>query len=106
MSVKIPEHRLRQLVREEINKLCEDVDHEAIKHVVATAQKLLAAVEAFKNEASESMASAVELDELQKTLENMVSAPGSYIVSPERKQKVVHLRPAGDAGTPKGDEVL
>jgi hypothetical protein len=103
--MKISERQLRRLVREELERLDEDVDHAAIKDVVSKAQKLLAAVESFQEGATDAMLSSVTgLDELKSTLENMVSAPGSYVVNHKTK-KVVHMKPASSDVT-TGDDVL
>ena len=86
---------LRKIVKEELSTLQEQVDHAAIKDVVNGAQKLLAAVEAFKSAAPPSAINAVtpHIDELEKVLENMVTTPGSYVPQKKVEPKKVSLKP-------------
>lgn len=79
---KITVPQLKEIIAQEINStLQEAVDHEAIREVVNGASKLLAAVEAFKEVASPSMVNALtpQINQIEKTLERMVSNPGAYI---------------------------
>lgn len=73
----------------------EAVDHKSINSVVGVASKLLAAVEAFKEKAPPAAINAVtpQLGQLEKTLENMVSTPGSYVPVPKKEPKHVSLKP-------------
>lgn len=74
--------------------LNEQVDHAGMSAVVSSASKLLAAVEGFKEKASAHAINALTpgLSDLEKTLENMVSNPGSYVVKPKPKPQRVSLR--------------
>lgn len=82
--------------------LTEQVDHASMSAVVSSASKLLAAVESFKEKASAHAINAVTpgLAELEKTLEAMVSNPGTYVVKPKVEPKKVSLRAV------KGDKVV
>ncbi len=93
---KISLLRLRQLIQEEVEmaELEESVDHKGISSIVAVASKLMAAVEAFKDKAPPAAINAVtpHLAELEKMLENMVSAPGSYVPQPKKEPQRVTLK--------------
>jgi hypothetical protein len=84
-------HLLLSRVNEGMN---EQVDHAAIKDIVTGASKLLAAVEAFKKSAGPAATNAVtpHLGALEKTLEDMVGTPGSYVSKPKVEPKKVSLR--------------
>lgn len=88
-----PEPHLRHLQREA-------VDHKSINSVVGVASKLLAAVEAFKEKAPPAAINAVtpQLGQLEKTLENMVSTPGSYVPTPKKVPQKVSLKPVKTEG--------
>lgn len=93
---KISLPHLQNIIVEEIKSfVSEQVDHQSIRDVVNGASKLLAAVEDFEENASQSMTNAVtpHLAEIKKVLENMVSIPGSYV---EKKNtlKKVSLKPS------------
>lgn len=94
--MKLNEKQLRSVIIAEVKRLIEDsqsVDPSAIKHVVVNAEKLLSAVSAFMNNASDEMKSALgDLDDVKKTLENMLSAPGSYVAKPSPQAKVVSFK--------------
>lgn len=92
---KITKARLRQIVREEFRNVHEQVDHSSIRDIVNIASKLLAAVEGFKEKAPPSAMNAVtpQLTDLQKTLENMVSTPGSYVTKIKAEPQHVSLKP-------------
>jgi hypothetical protein len=85
---------LRKIVKEELVALQEQVDHSGIRDVVNNASKLLAAVEAFRDNAAPTMISSVtpQLDQLASILEDMVSTPGSYVMKPKVEPKKVSLR--------------
>lgn len=87
---------LKRIIKEEVTALQEKVDHGAIRDVVNGAQKLLAAVEAFKTSAPPSAIHAVtpHIDELERVLEDMLSTPGSYVPKPKTEPKKVSLKPA------------
>lgn len=95
MRHKITEKDLRKIVKEELESLQEQVDHNAIKDVVTGASKLLAAVESFKGTAPPAAVNALtpNLDHVQKVLEDMLSTPGSYVPKPKVEPKKVSLRP-------------
>lgn len=93
---KITVPQLKRIIAQEIKStLQEAVDHEGIREVVNGASKLLAAVEAFKDVASPSMINALtpHLTDIEKTLESMVSNPGSYIQKQKPVAKKVSLKP-------------
>jgi lipoate synthase len=85
---------LRKIIKEEIYDLSEAVDHAGIRDVVNGASKLLAAVEAFKETAPHSAINAVtpHINQLEKTLEDMVSSPGSYVAKQKAEPKKVSLK--------------
>lgn len=83
--------RLQTIIAEEIKRsMHEAIDHASIREIVNGASKLLAAVESFKADASGVMLNAVTptLSNLQKTLEDMVSNPSSYI---DKQSSVKHV---------------
>jgi hypothetical protein len=91
---KININDLRKIINEEISNLNEAVDHAGIRDIVNGASKLLAAVEAFKKTAPHSAINAVtpHITELEKTLEDMVSTPGSYVPKQKIEPKKVSLK--------------
>ena len=97
--------RLNQIVKEELQKLNEEVDAAGIRDVVNSASKLLDALAAFKKDAPPTTVSSVSqhVDGLTKSLEDMVSNPGSYVVKPS---KVISLRKVkeGVVKEAEGDE--
>lgn len=103
MSDKPPQislDRLREIVKEELAVVNEQVDHAAIKDVVTHASKFLAALEAFKKNAAPAAINGVtpHLASLEKILEDMVSTPSSYVTKPKAEPKKVSLRAVkGDA---------
>jgi hypothetical protein len=98
MQAKLKLKDLRQIVKEELSALHEQVDHAAIKDVVNGAQKLLAAVEAFKGTAPPSAINAVtpHINELERVLEDMLSTPGSYVPKKKVEPKKVSLKAVKD----------
>jgi len=97
MTLKVPKiniNDLRKMIKEEIYSINEAVDHAGIRDVVNGASKLLAAVEAFKSTAPHSAINAVtpHINQLEKTLEDMVSAPGSYVPKQKIEPKKVSLK--------------
>jgi len=98
-QAKIKLDDLRKIIGEELATLKEQVDHAGIRDVVTGASKLLAAVEAFKAAAPPTAINAVtpHLDHLERTLEDMVSTPGSYVPRPKVEPKKVSLRAVKDA---------
>ncbi len=98
-TMKLSEKQLRNLIISEVKKLTEEVavDPAAIKQVVVLAEKLLSAVNSFMSSASEEMKAAVpHLEECKKTLENMLSAPGSYVTVPKPEVRKVSLKAVKD----------
>lgn len=92
--MKIDEKRLRQIVNEELKALSEAVDHEAAAKVGKSASALLKAVSKFREAAGDTAVAAVvsHLEALEGTLENMVSAPISYVAKVKQEPKTVQLR--------------
>lgn len=96
---KISLVKVREIIREELEaarSVNEVVDHNGIRDIVTIASKLLAAVEGFKDKASPAAINAVtpHLAEIEKTLENMMSSPGSYVATPKKEPQKVSLKPA------------
>ena len=97
--VKVEISRVRQIIKEEIEAVSlldqkmineelsasqkKEVDHEGITKVTSSSSKLLTALAAFKENATESQieTSGKCIDELKKLLETMVEGPGRYVVS-------------------------
>lgn len=103
-KLKIDENRLKQIIREEITKLSEDVDHEGAVAVTQCASKLLKAIGDFREKATQSANAAVDqhLSGILSTLENMVNAPGSYVDAPKKVAQRVSFK----AGSSKADKML
>ncbi len=99
-NLEISETRLREIVIEELEAshkaktVQEAVDHAGISAVVTAASKLMAAVDGFKQKAPPAAINALTpgLSQLEKTLEDMVSTPGSYVAKPKVEPKKVSLR--------------
>jgi len=91
MGNSITRDRLQQLIKEEYNKLNEEIDSTGIRTVVNSASKLLDAIAAFEKDLPPKSveATVVHTSELKKSLEDMVSNPASYLVKPV---KMVSLR--------------
>lgn len=108
-NLKISEKRLREIVIEEFKasrqqtQVQEAVDHAGISAVVAAASKLMAAIDAFKQKAAPAAINALTpgLGQLEKTLEDMVSTPGSYVAKPKVEPKKVSLRAVKGEGVKK-----
>jgi hypothetical protein len=98
-EMKIDEKRLRQIVNEELTALNEAVDHEGAAKVSRSASALLKAVGKFKEAAGDGAVAAVSshLVALEGTLENMVSAPTSYVPKVRQEPKRVSLRAVKEA---------
>lgn len=97
--MKLSTLKIRSIISNEIKTLmAEAIDHESIKLVVTGASKLLAAIESFNNDASIEMTNSVtsHISSLEKTLEDMVSNPGSYVTK-ERVRNVVTLKPVNQS---------
>lgn len=73
--------RLKQIIREEIETLSEDVDRDAGTKLMSSANKLLKAVEAFKSTSTEKVNSELgtSLDEVEKFLKRIVDSPMMYV---------------------------
>jgi len=92
--------RLKQIIEDELVEMAakpsvrEAVDHVSIRDVVNAAAKLLAAIEAFEEGAPVAAMAAVGsfLEQAKKSLEDMVSTPGSY--APKKPSQRVSLKPA------------
>lgn len=96
-SKKININELRKIIESEMRMLSEqsdDVDHVKIREVVSSASDLLEAISEFVEGASPACINAVtpHLDNLKKTLKDMVSTPGSYVEKQKPMQKKVSLR--------------
>ena len=91
---KINLTKIRQIVNEEIKKIYENQNHEAIKDIVNSASKLLKAIDVFKATAPDMVAAScmLHIDNLEETLNDMISSPGSYVAKEKKIQKVT-LRP-------------
>lgn len=101
--------KVREIVAEEIQRLITEkssLDHTGIRNVVTLASKLLEALDKFDEEATPAMKNAMtpHLDQLQKTLSDMISTPGSYVpAAPKPKvQKKVSLRNVAGGGSEAG----
>jgi glutamyl-tRNA reductase len=86
--------KIKSIINEELKNLFEEVDHESIKEVVTAASKLLSSVESFKKTAPQSCLDATSpaLEQVQKSLEDMLSNPSSYIPEKKPQFKKVSLK--------------
>jgi len=78
---KINLDKLKTIIREEMKVLKEGEDHQNAVDMADASAKLLKAVEAFNDAASEKLKAEVEggLAALTKTLERVVSSPMNYV---------------------------
>lgn len=87
MTDKIDVSDIRLLIREEIAGTKAKLNHEEAAQVVATASKLLKALEQFEEKAPNAAKDAMmnRAPEVKATLEDMVTNPGAYVskVKPE-----------------------
>lgn len=86
--MKISLEELRKVVREELELVQEDLDHQSVKSVVNSASSLLHAIDKFN--ASEPTAAQMTgvntlLSSLRKSLEDMIQNPTSYVDRPPPK---------------------
>jgi hypothetical protein len=86
--MKISLEELRKVVREELELIQENLDHQSIKSVVNSASSLLHAIDKFN--ASEPTAAQMTgvntlLSSLRKSLEDMIQNPTSYVDRPSPK---------------------
>lgn len=70
--------------------IVEEINHEAIRDVVTSASKLLAALATFKTTATPAVTNALTpmLAKFEQTLENMINNPGSYIAKQSTKKVI------------------
>lgn len=90
--MKISLEELRKVVREELELVQEDIDHQSVKGVVNSASSLLHAIDKFnKSEPTAAMSTGVNtlLSSLRKSLEDMIQNPTSYVDKPGPKVLVV-----------------
>ena len=85
---------LRNMIKEELSTVNEQVDHVGIKDVVTGASKLMDAIDVFKQTAPASAINAVtpHLGEIERILEDMATTPGSYVAKPKVEPRKVSLR--------------
>lgn len=86
--------KLKNIISEELSTILEEVDHQTIKDVVTAASKLLSSVEAFKKTSPQSCKDALmpQIDQIQKSLEDMLSNPSSYVPKKKPQMKKVSLK--------------
>jgi hypothetical protein len=83
--MKISLEELRNIVKEELELVQEDLDHQSVKGIVNSASSLLHAIDKFhKSEPSAAMQTGVStlLTSLRKSLEDMIQNPTSYVDRP------------------------
>lgn len=96
--------RLQRIIREEIARMNEGADHDSASKLMSSATKLLGAIEAFEESATEKSKSEMSenLAALKQTLQRVITSPMQYVDStePGAVQKKVSLKPV------KGSETL
>jgi hypothetical protein len=97
MSNKINITTLRKIISEEIATLKEGADHDTASKVMASAVKLIAAIESFKESATgkAKAETSSHLDALENVLKNVINSPMNYVDVPKRVAKKVSLKPTG-----------
>jgi hypothetical protein len=87
--------RLKQMIQEELSLLGEGEDHDAAAKMAGAASKLLNAVEAFKEVASEKAKTELEEHVLafEKVLSRIVASPMQYVDASKPVEKRVTLKP-------------
>jgi len=90
--VKMTLGELQEAVSRELSAIIENVDHVQISAVVSAATKLAAAIDKFVASAEDTAKSAVggPLEQLKKSLDDMVTNPVSYV---RKEKKHVKLAP-------------
>ena len=86
--------RLKEIIKDEVNRhLKEAVDHDDAASLAMSAAKLLKAIEAFKEKASPAATNAVtpHMAALETALDNIVSAPRSYVAQPKKEPQHVSM---------------
>ncbi len=86
--MKISLEELRKVVREELELVQEDLDHQSVKSVVNSASSLLHAIDKFNSSeptAAQSTGVNTLLTSLRKSLEDMIQNPTSYVDRPPPK---------------------
>jgi len=89
---KIHLNTLRTIIREELKaNLNEGADHDAASKQMTSATKLLNALEAFKESASEKIKAELGqcIDETEKLLNRVIASPMQYVDTVQPKEPVV-----------------
>ena len=91
---KLTLSRIREIVKEEVQKADEYLDHDGVKTVINTTANLLKALAAFEDKATAAQTSAVgePIAALKKHLVTMVDGPKAYTDSPKKMAKKVVFR--------------
>ena len=92
---KITLERLKKIIREEVQMFSEGTDHDAASKIMTGATKLLNAIEAFKESASEKVKSEIgsNLDGVEQLLNRIVASPMQYVDITDPGPKKVTLKP-------------
>ena len=92
---KITLQTLKKIIREEVTTLREGADHDTASKVMSAATKLLGAIEAFKESASEKAKAEMgtNLDGVEQLLNRIVASPMQYVDATKPPAQKVTLKP-------------
>lgn len=92
---KIGLEKLKKIIQEEMLNLHEGADHDTAAKIMSGASKLLKAIEAFKNTASEKVKAEMgsNLEEVEKLLNRIAASPMQYVDATKPTARKVSLKP-------------
>lgn len=92
---KIDINTLRKIILEEVKSLREGTEEDSAASLGMAASKLLKALEAFKESATDKSKAdlGIHMEEVEKKLKRMVSSPMQYVDAPKKMVKKVSLKP-------------
>jgi hypothetical protein len=92
---KIGLEKLKKIIQEEMINLHEGIDHDVAAKILGGASKLLNAIEAFKNTASEKVKAEMgsNLEEVEKILNRIADSPMQYVDATKPTARKVSLKP-------------
>ena len=91
---KIGLEKLKKIIQEEMLNLHEGADHDTAAKIMSGASKLLKAIEAFKNTASEKVKAEMgsNLEEVEKLLNRIADSPMQYVDATKPTARKVSLK--------------
>lgn len=94
MTQGITRKKVQEIIRQELSRLHEKVDHEGVQTVVSCAGKLIKAIDDFNESCTPAQKHALAgaLSQLNSSLEDMIETPGSYVEKQKVEPKKVSLR--------------